>query len=96
MKFLLEKFNGNLDLSLAAYNAGENLVERLGRVPPITETRDYVRKVRANYGKSSAIAAPVQTAQVVAAKPERQQTFQMIDGSRLTALDSSSTNGATK
>ena len=51
LKFLLEKFNGNLDLSLAAYNAGENLVERLGRIPPIAETTNYVRKVRANYVK---------------------------------------------
>ena len=51
LKFLLEKFNGNLDLSLAAYNAGENLVERLGRIPPIAETTNYIRKVRANYVK---------------------------------------------
>src|SRR5262249_61775813 len=51
LKFLLEKFKGNLDLSLAAYNAGENLVERLGRIPAIPETTDYVRKVRSIYGK---------------------------------------------
>ena len=57
MKFLLAKFNGNLDLSLAAYNAGENLVERLGRIPSIPETRDYVRKVRASYGKTTVPAA---------------------------------------
>ena len=54
LKFLLEKFNGNLDLSLAAYNAGENLVERLGRIPPIPETTNYVRLVRANYLKRTA------------------------------------------
>src|SRR5437588_5183406 len=57
LKFLLEKFNGNLDLSLAAYNAGENLVQRLGRVPPISETTNYVRKVRANYVKKPTPAA---------------------------------------
>ena len=61
LKFLLEKFNGNLDLSLAAYNAGENLVQRLGRVPPIPETTNYVRKVRANYVKKTAPPAPVVT-----------------------------------
>jgi hypothetical protein len=49
LKFLLDKFEGNLDLSLAAYNAGENLVERLGRVPSIPETVNYVRKVRSIY-----------------------------------------------
>lgn len=54
LKFLLQKFNGNLDLSLAAYNAGENLVERLGRIPPIPETTNYVRKIRAIYKKSAA------------------------------------------
>lgn len=53
LKFLLEKFKGNLDLTLAAYNSGENRVERLGRVPSIPETRDYVRKVRAAYGKKA-------------------------------------------
>ena len=54
LKFLLQKFNGNLDLSLAAYNAGENLVERLGRIPPIPETTNYVRRIRAIYKKSAA------------------------------------------
>jgi soluble lytic murein transglycosylase-like protein len=58
LKFLLEKFKGNIDLSLAAYNAGENLVERLGRIPPITETRNYVRKIRAIYKQPAAVAAP--------------------------------------
>src|SRR2546430_3323107 len=41
-------------LSLAAYNAGENLVERLGRIPSIPETTNYVRKIRAIYKKKSA------------------------------------------
>jgi hypothetical protein len=54
LKFLLEKFNGNLDLALAGYNAGENLVARLGRIPPIPETTNYVRKIRAIYKKSPA------------------------------------------
>jgi hypothetical protein len=70
LKFLLEKFNGNLDLSLAAYNAGENLVERLGRIPPIPETKNYVRKIRAIYKpKSAPLAAPAIAA--MAAKEER-------------------------
>jgi soluble lytic murein transglycosylase-like protein len=50
LKFLAEKFGpGNLDLQLAAYNAGENLVERLGRVPPIQETMEYVQKIKKLY-----------------------------------------------
>jgi soluble lytic murein transglycosylase-like protein len=54
LKFLSEKFGpDNLDLQLAAYNAGENLVGRLGRVPAIRETVDYVRKVRKIYKPGS-------------------------------------------
>jgi soluble lytic murein transglycosylase-like protein len=76
IRFLLEKFNGNLDLSLAAYNAGENLVERLGRIPPIRETQDYVRKVRAAYGKSS---TPGAVAAIPGSKPEQKQIFRTVD-----------------
>jgi len=44
-KYLLSLFNNDLRLSLAAYNAGENLVYELGSIPPYRETVDYVRKV---------------------------------------------------
>jgi hypothetical protein len=47
LRFLLEMFDGNLSLSLAAYNSGENRVARLGRIPQIRETQDYVGKVYA-------------------------------------------------
>jgi len=59
VKYLLEMFHGNIDLSLAAYNAGENLVARLGKIPPITETRNYVRKIRAAYTKPVATNRPI-------------------------------------
>lgn len=49
LRHLLEMFDGNLSLSLAAYNSGENRVARLGRVPQIRETQDYVRKVQAAF-----------------------------------------------
>ena len=54
LRFLLEKFQGNLDLSLAAYNSGENRVARIGRIPNIPETQDYVRKVQTTYRKMRA------------------------------------------
>ena len=44
-KYLLSLFNNDLKLSLAAYNAGENLVSQLGAIPPYRETIDYVQKV---------------------------------------------------
>ncbi len=81
IKFLLEKFKGDLDLSLAAYNAGENLVERLGRIPSIPETRDYVRKVRSSYGKSTAPTALSKVAAVspTPEAPPVQQIFRTVD-----------------
>ena len=49
LKYLMGMFNGNLELSLAAYNAGENAVVRSRGVPPIRETRDYLRKINGIY-----------------------------------------------
>jgi soluble lytic murein transglycosylase-like protein len=48
-KYLLSLFNNDLRLSLAAYNAGENLVSELRSIPPYRETVDYVRKVLTYY-----------------------------------------------
>ena len=49
LRSLLDTFDNNLVLSLAAYNAGPGLVKRTGGVPNIPETLDYVRKVLAHY-----------------------------------------------
>jgi soluble lytic murein transglycosylase len=49
LRQLLDRFNGNLPLALAAYNAGENMVERYQGLPPIEETRQYVKKVLRYY-----------------------------------------------
>jgi soluble lytic murein transglycosylase-like protein len=48
LKMLQAEFGGDLDLALAAYNAGEGAVRRYGgRIPPFPETQAYVRDVRA-------------------------------------------------
>jgi hypothetical protein len=66
LRYLIEKFNGNVTLALAAYNSGPKTVERYGNVPPISETREYVNKVLALYNgkKQYAVSGPVGDNQV--------------------------------
>ena len=49
LRYLLDNFKGNVELSLAAYNAGPGNVEPYGVIPSIPETQNYVAKVMENY-----------------------------------------------
>lgn len=52
LRWLLKRFNGDVALTLAGYNAGEGAVDKYHGVPPYSETQNYVRKIVANYGKT--------------------------------------------
>ncbi len=58
LRQLLDRYEGNEELALAAYNAGSTAVDRHGGVPPYDETVNYVRKV----GSAADIAAPASPA----------------------------------
>lgn len=49
LRFMLDNFNGDLVLALAAYNAGPGAVKKYGGVPPYRETRAYIKRVMRYY-----------------------------------------------
>jgi soluble lytic murein transglycosylase len=46
LRQMLDLFNEDLELALAAYNSGPNAVKRFGGIPPYDETQNYVRRVK--------------------------------------------------
>jgi hypothetical protein len=69
LKYLMGLFGGDLNLSLAAYNAGEHSVQRSGGIPPIAETQSYVRKVTSIYQPGDGAAGTKATPKELPAVP---------------------------
>jgi transglycosylase-like protein with SLT domain len=56
LRYLMERFSGNVTLAVAAYNAGDEAVSRYGGVPPYEETRAYVTRVLALLGRADHVS----------------------------------------
>ena len=51
LRLLIDQYRGDLELVLAAYNAGVNAVEKYRGVPPFGETKEYIRRVLSFYSR---------------------------------------------
>jgi len=81
LKGLLVRFAQNIELALAAYNAGPTAVKRYGAVPPYRETRDYVTRIT---GAVDAAPKPVKI----------YKTTEMVNGRPVTRYSTVETHGA--
>jgi soluble lytic murein transglycosylase-like protein len=65
LSWLLKRFEGNVALALAGYNAGEGAVDKYDGVPPYNETQNYVKIISKRYGKMyHPVLPPAQAAHV--------------------------------
>ena len=65
LSWLLKRFEGNVELALAGYNAGEGSVDKYDGIPPYNETKNYVKIISKRYGKTyHPVLPPEQAAEV--------------------------------
>jgi len=72
LKYLLDLYNGDYRLALAAYNAGEGAVEKYGTVPPYPETLNYLTRVDQQIRKNLAAAPPAPESKPAAPETPKQ------------------------
>lgn len=75
LRGLMERFENNLPLALAAYNAGEGAVVQYGGIPPYRETQQYVTRILRIVGGEVAVPAPVEPG---AEEPGRTPTYTLV------------------
>jgi soluble lytic murein transglycosylase-like protein len=95
LRWLLDRFNGDLRLALAGYNAGEGAVELYGkRIPPFAETQNYVRTIYARYSGIHTVGikevAAVEAPRLVASSTAKIPTYNQIIRLTSSAGDTSS------
>lgn len=61
LRYLMDRYEGNLSLALAAYNSGETAVKKWGTVPPFPETQSYVQKILTLYNGTGITTTPQYT-----------------------------------
>ncbi len=87
MRWLLDKFGGDVSLALAGYNAGEGAVMKYGnQIPPYRETQEYVRRISARY---SAITNPNLVKVVRKVSDKQAEKLEMKVSAPLTKLERS-------
>jgi soluble lytic murein transglycosylase-like protein len=59
LRSLIEKYKGDLSLSLAAYNAGPDAVDRISAIPEIDETKTYVKAIEEKFGAKQIQLPPI-------------------------------------
>lgn len=90
LRFLLDHFDGDVNLALAGYNAGEGAVEKYGwRIPPYSETQEYVRRISRRYSllrdPNAALYAPrLSSAQVARLREKQSVPLNMYERTVLT------------
>lgn len=78
LKYLIERFNGDLTLALAAYNAGPKTVEKTGSVPQITETKQYVKRVLSLYDGRTVLPVSSSASLVPSAGPKTEPIYKVL------------------
>ena len=58
LRYLMDRYEGNLSLALAAYNSGESAVKKWGTIPPFKETQNYVQRILKIYNTNSKVYVP--------------------------------------
>lgn len=79
LSWLLKRFEGNVELALAGYNAGEGSVDKYKGVPPYRETQNYVRQITSRYGKTHHPVLPREAAKFARLLPQQSTTASYVE-----------------